>query len=65
MTGAEIRDLYRAACHGAGAAPRWAARDALEAYAESLGRPLGPLLEDQGLCLAGYFAARPISRPEK
>lgn len=58
-----IRALYREACHAAGAPPRWAARDRLDAIAQATGKPLGAILEGQGLDLGAYFASRPISRP--
>lgn len=56
--------LVREACHGAGAAPRWEARDRLAAIAEAEGFEWdADLLRHHGLDVAVYFASRPISRP--
>ena len=59
---AKVRALYREACHGAGAAPRWAARDAIKAIAYRHGYPLWQLLDECGLDAAAYSASCPISR---
>lgn len=57
-----IRDLYRTACHGAGAAPRWEARDRLERTLDEAGLDLGRVFNAIGLDIGAYFASRPISR---
>lgn len=59
---AEVRELYRQACHGAGSAPRWAARDMIKAIAREHGSPLWQLFEECGLDAAAYGASCPISR---
>lgn len=59
----QIRQIYSEACHGAGAAARWAARDRLEQQARDDGVTLSALLERHGCDLAAWFASRPISRP--
>lgn len=66
-----IRGLYRTACHGAGAAERWVARDELDRLAAAScfagnanGVPaLTALLESYGLDLGAYRASSPIFRP--
>lgn len=62
ITPALICDIYRTACHGAGAAPRWEARDRLEEVAQASGRTVPELLNAHGLDLGAYFASKPISR---
>ena len=57
-----IRDLYRTACHGAGAAPRWQARDRLERTLDEAGLDMARVFERLNLDLGAYFASRPISR---
>jgi hypothetical protein len=57
-----IRDLCNQACHGAGAAPRWEARDRLERIVDEAGLDLGRVFDAMGLDLGPYFASRPISR---
>jgi hypothetical protein len=57
-----IRALYNTACHGAGAEPRWEARDRLERTLDEAGLDLGRVFDAMGLDVGAYFASRPISR---
>lgn len=59
---AAIRELYRAACHGAGAPARWEARDRLARIVDEAGLDLARLFEALDLDLGAWFASRPISR---
>lgn len=57
-----IRALYNTACHGAGAKPRWEARDRLQRVMDEAGLDLGRVFDAMGLDPGAYFASRPISR---
>lgn len=61
----DIRRLYSQACHGAGAAARWEARDQIDAILGPDPEPgaMFDLFVLHDLDLASYFASRPISRP--
>jgi hypothetical protein len=52
-----IRDLYRTACHGAGAGPRWEARDRLERIRDEAGLDLGLVFDAMGLDVGAYQRA--------
>ncbi len=56
-----IREIYRQACHGAGAEPRMAARLQLLKLVDESGQRLGEFFDRHGLDLSAYFASRPIS----
>lgn len=62
--GALVRSEYREACHGAGAAARWKARDELDRVAKDGATTTPDLLRRYNLDLTAYFASCPISRPE-
>ena len=64
LTDAEIRIAYNHACHGASAAERWHARDAIQDHLRETGASLAPLLTRLGLDITAYFASRPITRPK-
>jgi hypothetical protein len=55
-----LRKLYNEACHGAGAQVRRSARASLEAMLAEAGVAMLEAFEDNGLCIAAYFASRPI-----
>ena len=59
---AKVRDLHREACHGAGAEPRWQARDEIKVIAREHGYPLWQLFDECGLDAGAYAASCPISR---
>lgn len=61
---AEVRALYRAACHGDGAATRRIARRQLDTIAERDGRAVAQMLTWHGLDLRAYFASRPLTVQE-
>jgi hypothetical protein len=61
MDAKRLRELFREACHGAGAEPRWKARAEIEKVADQRGIRIGALLEEAGLDVTAYFASRPIS----
>ena len=56
-----VRELYRAACHGAGAEVRTAARKQLEGCPEFKRLGLLAFFQAHNLDMAAYFASRPIS----
>lgn len=61
LSSSEIRDLYRQACHGAGAEPRLAARKKIQAEVEARGVRLHVMLDEAGVDIGAYFASAPIS----
>ena len=62
LSDAELRRLVSVACHGAGAAERWAARDRLEDEAKIRGVHLRVIFQQIGASIPAYMASRPISR---
>jgi hypothetical protein len=56
-----LRDLYRQACHGAGAEPRRIARGAIKALLIEADISLRDAFHEANLDMAAYFATRPIS----
>lgn len=58
---APLRVLYGEACHGAGADPRWAARQEIERRATEAGFEPAVWLGREGFDLGAYFASRPIA----
>lgn len=60
VTAATPRELFRQACHGAGAEPRNEARAEIERRVGSEPGAVGDWLRANGFDLAAYFASRPI-----
>ena len=55
-----LREAYRQALHGAGAASRNVARGIIEAHVAKEGLALAELFAERGWDLTAYFASRPI-----
>lgn len=55
-----LRRLYLEACHGAGAEPRWEARNLMQKWLLHNEVTIKEAFEDAGLDLDTYFATRPI-----
>lgn len=56
-----VLKLYNEACHGAGAQVRTSARHSLEAMICEAGESMKDVFDRYNLCMASYFASRPIS----
>ena len=55
-----LRSLYREACHGAGAEPRWEARKLIQKWLDHNKVTMREAFENAGLDMGFYVASRPI-----